>query len=222
MRTLYHWPLCPFSRKVRLVLGEKKLAYTPVIEPVWKEREEFLELNPIGQVPVLIEENSSILVDSTAIVEYLEEAYPAPPLLGDCLFERAETRRIVAYFDDKFNKDVTLKLVFEKTLKRHFGLGYTDSKVVREGNQNLKTHLDYISWLVSRRHWLSGSSFSLADIGAAAHLSALDYIGHISWEDYPEVYDWYSRVKSRPSMRDLLVDIVPGLDPAPHYRNLDF
>lgn len=222
MRTLYHWPLCPFCREVRLVLGEKGLGYKAVVEHVWKEREEFLELNPLGQVPVLVEENGATLVDSTAIVNYLDEAYPEIGLLGKTLLQRAEARRLMAYFGDKFNKEVTLKLVFEKTLKRHFGLGYTDSKTIREGSENLKRHLDYLCWLVGRRHWLAGDSYSLADIAAAAHLSSLDYIGHISWEKYPEIYDWYSRVKSRPAMREILADKVPGLMPSMHYQNLDF
>lgn len=222
MRTLYHWPVCPFCRKVRLVLGEKKLAFTPVVEPVWKEREEFLELNPLGQVPVLVEENKTRFSDSTAIVEYLNEVYPQEDLLGKSPLLRAETRRIMAYLDDKFYKDVTSKLVFEKTLKRYFGQGSTDSSVLREGNQNLKTHLDYLCWLVGRRHWFAGDQFSLADITAAAHLSCLDYLGHIPWDASPEMYDWYSRVKSRPSMRSLLEDQLPGLKPASHYQDLDF
>tara|TARA_A100000171_G_C2131575_1_gene147120 strand:+ start:2016 stop:2684 length:669 start_codon:yes stop_codon:yes gene_type:complete len=222
MRTLYHWPLCPFCRKVRLALEEKKLDFKCVIEYVWREREEFLELNPLGQVPVLVEENKTILLDSTAIVEYLDEVYPEKKLLGQSVTQRTESRRVMAYFDTKFNCEVTSKLVFEKTLKRHFGLGYTDSNIIREGTKNLKKHLDYICWLIGRRHWLSGDHFSLADIAAVAHLSSLDYLGHISWEHYPEIYDWYSRVKSRPSMRPLLEDRLPGLAPSGHYQDLDF
>lgn len=222
MRTLYHWPLCPFCRTVRLVLGEKRLSYKGVVERVWKEREEFLELNPLGQIPVLVEENGSILADSTALINYLDEAYPDISLIGMTPLQRAEARRLVAYFGDKFNQEVSRKLVFEKTLKRHFGLGYTDSATIREGSQSLKQHLDYLCWLIGRRHWLAGDTYSIADSAAAAHLSCLDYMGHLSWEKYPEIYDWYSRVKSRPAMRDILSDRLPGLMPSAHYQNLDF
>lgn len=58
MRTLYHLPLSPFSRKVRLVLAEKRLPYDARTEKVWERRAEYLELNPAGTVPTLVEDNS--------------------------------------------------------------------------------------------------------------------------------------------------------------------
>ncbi len=222
MRTLFYLPLCPFSRKVRITLAERKLDYQPVVENVWKRREEFLELNPLGQVPVLVDLNQKVISDSTVICEYIDEAYSDHSLIGEDILQRAETRRLVAGFDDRFNKDVTHKLVFEKTLKRHFGQGGPNSTIIREGSASLDKYLDYFSWLIERRHWLAGDEFSLADITAAAHLSCIDYVGHLDWEKYPDIKEWYGRIKSRPSMRPLLFDIVPGITPPACYKNLDF
>ncbi len=85
MRVLYHLPLSPFSRKVRLVLAEKRLPFELRIEKVWEKRGEYLTLNPAGTVPTLIEENDLVIADSGVICEYLEEAYPDTPLMGRTL-----------------------------------------------------------------------------------------------------------------------------------------
>lgn len=222
MRLLYHLPLSPFSRKVRLALAEKKLPFELKTEKVWERRPEFLEMNPASKVPVLVEENGLVLADSYAICEYLDEAYPDTPLLGHTLAERAEVRRLVAWFDDKFHQEVSLNLLFEKFMKRPMGLGNPDAGTLRAGYANLRHHLGYVGWLAENRKWLAGSSLSLADFAGAAHLSALDFAGDVEWAAVPAVRDWYARVKSRPSFRALLADRVPGVTAPSHYADLDF
>ncbi len=226
MRTLYHLWLCPFSRKVRVALSEKKLEFDLVIEKAWERRDAFLALNPAGEVPVLIEsaddETSVALADSNVICEYLEDAYPDPPLIGGDSVTRAEIRRLVAWFDRKFHCEVTQNLVDEKINKRFLGLGAPSSIAIRAGHANIVTHLAYIEYLMARHNWLAGSKFSLADIAAAAQLSCIDYIDDVPWEDYPEAKSWYARLKSRPSVRPLLADHIPGVPPPRHYANLDF
>ncbi|HWX46656.1 MAG TPA: glutathione S-transferase family protein [Roseomonas sp.] len=222
MRILYHLPLSPYARKVRLVLGEKRIPFELRIERVWERRDEFLELNAACTVPVLVEENGLVLADSYAICEYLDEAYPDVPLLGRTLGERAEVRRLVAWFDGKFAREVTDNLLYEKQMKRLMGRGNPDAGALRAGYANLKPHLDYLGWLAETRIWLAGNSLSLADLAAAAHLSALDYIGDIDWALNDAAKDWYARVKSRPAFRPLLADRVSGVNPPPHYPDLDF
>ncbi len=222
MRILHHLPLSPFSRKVRLVLAEKRIPFELKLERVWERREAFLAMNPAGTVPVLVEENGLVLADSYAICEYLDEAYPDRPLVGRTLAERAEVRRLVAWFDTRFAEEVTRKLVHERHMKRLLGLGHPDGAAIRAGYANLKPHLEVIGWLAEQRPWLAGQNLSLADFAAAAHLSALDYGNDVNWEENPAVRDWYSRVKSRPAFRPLLADRVSGLEPPPHYADLDF
>ena len=227
MRTLYHLWLCPFARKVRIVLAEKKLPFELELEKVWERRDEFLALNPTGEVPVLIEageddEPPRVFADSVSICEYLEDTAPEPALLGGTASERAEIRRLTAWFDLKFQREVTLNLVDEKINKRFLGLGQPSSSAIRAGFANIDTHLGYISWLMERRHWLAGDEFSLADIAAAAQISCVDYLGDVPWESWPEVKNWYARVKSRPSLRPLLADHIPGAPPPRHYADLDF
>ncbi len=222
MRYLYHLPLSPFSRKVRLLLAEKRLPFELRVEKVWERRSEYLDLNPAGTVPTLLEDGGLAIPDSSVIAEYLEEAYPDTPLLGRGHPERVEARRLAAWFDGKFHAEVTDRLLGEKYMKRLTGRGNPDAGALRAGYAALGPQLDYIGWLSETRTWLAGSAISLADFAAAAQLSALDYIGEIDWRTAPAAKEWYARVKSRPCFRGLLADRVPGITPPAHYADLDF
>jgi glutathione S-transferase len=205
------------------VLQEKNLEFTPQLEKVWERRPEFVALNPACEVPVLIEPDGTVLSDATAIAEYLDETYREKLLLGLNPVDRAEVRRLIAWFDGKMNREVTEPLVTEKFMKRVLGVGVPDSAVIRAAKSNLKYHLDYIGYLTERyRGWLAGDYFSLADVTAAAHLSTLDYLDDVAWDEHEPAKEWYARVKSRPSFRPILADHIPGKPPPPHYTDLDF
>ncbi len=222
MKTLYHLWLSPYCRKVRIVLAEKKIDYRLETENTWLRRREFLVINPAGEVPVLIEDDGTSIADSQAICEYLEEIVPNPSIFPVDPKERAEARRIVAWFDRKFSAEVSENLVGEKIFKRFLKTGAPNSALIRAGQQNIHYHLDYIGWLSERRNWLAGGVFSIADIAAAAHLSSVDYLGDVPWEDHILAKEWYVRIKSRPSFRAILADHLPGEPPPKHYADLDF
>ncbi|HET8996222.1 MAG TPA: glutathione S-transferase family protein [Acetobacteraceae bacterium] len=222
MRVLYHLPLSPYARKVRLALAEKRLPFELRTEKAWERRPEYLELNPAGMVPTLVEDSGLVIPDSSAICEYLEEAYPDTSLLGRTLAERVEVRRLVAWFDGKFAAEVTSGLYGEKFMKRLTKRGNPDPGAIRTGYVALRYHMEYLGWLAETRKWLAGAELSLADFAAAAHLSALDFIGDVDWSLSPPAKDWYARIKSRPSFRGLLADRVPGTTPPEHYADLDF
>jgi len=222
MRSLYHLPLSPYARKVRLVLAEKRLPFELRIEKVWERRPEYLDLNPAGTVPTLVEDNGMVVPESAVICEYLEEAYPDTGLLGRNMVERIETRRLVAWFDIKFFNEVTHNLLWEKTMKQAQRLGAPDAGALRAGYANLKQHLAHLGYLAERRRFLAGGQLSLADFAAAAQLSALDFIGDVDWAAAPAAKEWYARIKSRPCFRAILADRVNGMTPPPHYADLDF
>ncbi len=222
MRVLHHLPLSPYSRKVRLALSEKRLPFELRLEKVWERRPEYITLNPANEVPTLVEETGLVIPDSAAICEYLEEAYPDTPLLGGTLAERVEVRRLQAWFDGKFAREVTANLLGEKFMKRLMGRGNPDAGALRAGYANLRDHMGYIGLLAEHRTWLAGAALSLADFAAAAHLSALDFAGDVDWSVSPATRDWYARMKSRPSFRAILADRVPGTMPPAHYADLDF
>lgn len=221
MNRLYHVPLSPFCRKVRLVLAEKKVEVELVEERYWEESVEFMRRNPAGKVPVL-KIDSQTLSDSQAICEYLEEVLPEPALLPAKPEDRAEVRRLVFWFDDKFHHDVTSKLLYERVNKKIMGKGYPESSNVKLGAKNIKYHIDYMGWLLDQRRWLAGDQMSLADFTAAAHFSCLDYIRDVDWNRSSNVKDWYAKIKSRPAFRSLLADQVSGFPQPSHYSDLDF
>jgi glutathione S-transferase len=229
MLTLFYHPLCPFSRYVRLILGEYGIEMRLVEERFWERREEFLLLNPAGQIPVLVADGQPAIPGATIIAEYIEETHTAERenrLLPATPGERVEVRRLASWFNDKFHSEVSGPLVSERVFKRHMtveqGGGPPDTEAMRAARHNIRYHLAYIGWLVRTRDWLAGDRLSLADLAAAAHLSAADYLGDVPWTADEAAKNWYARVKSRPSFRGILADKLAGLPPAKSYADLDF
>jgi glutathione S-transferase len=222
MRVLYHLPLSPFSRKIRLVLAERRLSFELKMEKPWDRRPEYLQMNPAGTVPTLVEDNGLVIPDSNVICEYLEEEYPDTALMSRVPAERVEVRRLIAWFDGRFAHDVTRNIIGETFIKRLSGRGQPDATALRAGYANLKHHMAYLGWLAETRKWLAGNTLSLADFAAAGHLSALDFAGEVDWSVSQPARDWYARMKSRPCFRPLLADRVAGIDPPAHYADLDF
>ena len=225
VRTLLHFPLDPASRQVRLALGEKRLPFTPNMVRYWEQPSELTPVNPSGITPVLIEDldgKRTVICEARAILEHLEETSPEPNLLGQTPAERAEARRIMQWFDRKFDFEVNAFILREKLEKRLLRLGAPDLSSMREGRENLKHHLGYMESLLNARECLAGRRLSLGDFAGAAHISVLDYFGDIPWREFPAVKTWYMKIKSRPTFRPLLGDRWPGLAPAGHYDDLDF
>ena len=223
MWQLYQFPICPFSRKVRLLLGEKGIAHELVRESPWERRDEFVDLNPAGQTPVLVEESKGIvLIDSNAIAEYFEETIDRSPMIPGTAANRAEVRRLVAWFDDRLFGDVVGPLLNERMRKRLVQRDAPDTRVLRDAMKVANNHLDYIDYLLDHRRWLAGPVLSLADLTAAAHLSVADYLGGLDWRGHKQTVDWYAVMKSRPSFRSFLGERMEVIAPPPHYDKVDF
>ncbi len=212
---------------MRLALAEYGVVSEYQEEKPWSPSAQLVEVNPTGLTPVFLEDSGLAICGAEALTEYLEETrsehiqlIPGHPL------QRAEVRRLVAWFDIKFYTEVTEPLLTEKVISRFMPSGHRsgspDMARVRRAREMLMAHLAYVSLLVEERSYLAGEQFSLADLAAAAHLSVIDYLGDIPWTEHPVVQTWYGRVKSRPSFRTLLADTMPGISPSPHYANLDF
>ncbi|MBG1232939.1 glutathione S-transferase family protein [Aestuariivirga litoralis] len=223
MSKLYQFTLDPYCRRVRLALAEKGLTPQLADERPWAPSQQLLDLNPSGLLPVWADETGQAICGIEAVGEFLEERHPEKSLLPGNAWARAEARRIVAWFDVKFYTEVTEPLLTEKVVKRFMpGSAAPDMARVRLALQNLKPHLDYLALLAEERSWLAGDELSLADLAAAAHLSAIDYLGDINWRENQVARSWYERIKSRPAFRVLLSDTVAAMPPAPHYAELDF
>ncbi|MFZ5748700.1 MAG: glutathione S-transferase family protein [Pseudomonadota bacterium] len=222
MWQLLTFPLCPFSRKVRLMLGEKGVGYEPVLEKPWERRDEFLDLNPAGQVPVMVDVDRDVrLIDSTAICEFFEETVNKASLLNGTSVDRAEIRRLVVWFETFFYRDITAPLLHERMIKRLVYKQAPDAGALRDAMKAAVQHLDYIDYLLDHRTWLGGATMSLADLAAAAQISVADYLGGIDWKSHEQAKRWYVGMKSRPSFRPLLAERMQGISPPADYEKLD-
>lgn len=222
MWRLYQFPLCPFSRKVRLLLSEKGVAYELWRANPWEADDEFWALNHAGRTPVLHEpERGTTLCDSRAICEYFEETVERAPMIAGTAATRAEIRRLVALFDENFFGDVTMPLLHEKMKKRIVMRQPPNGGVLREAMKLAHSHLDYIDWLRDHRPWLAGAQMSLADLAAAAQISVADYLGGIDWSGHEQAHDWYLTLKCRPSFRPLLSERMEVIQPPKHYADTD-
>ena len=222
MWQLYQFPLCPFSRKIRLLMSEKNIAYELVREDPWAASDMFFNLNPAGRTPVLVNaEKQIVLADSRAITEYFEETVDRSPMINGTATGRAEIRRLTALFDENFYNDVTAPLLSERMKKRIILRQPPDSKALRQAMKMAHGHLDYMDWLIDNRPWLAGSTMSMADLAAAAQISVADYLGGIDWTGHEQTRGWYSVFKSRPSFRPLLSERMDVIKPPAHYALVD-
>lgn len=222
MWRLYQFPLCPFSRKVRLLLSEKGVGYELLRANPWDADEELWNHNPVGQTPVLRDEEKNLtLCDSRAICEYFEETVDKAPMISGTARNRAEIRRLVAMFDENFFADVTMPLLHEKMKKRLVLRQPPDGRALREATKLMHAHLDYIDYLRDHRSWLGGAQLSLADLAAAAQISVVEYLDGLDWKGHDPAYEWFEALKCRPSFRPLLSERMEVIQPPRSYSDPD-
>jgi glutathione S-transferase len=223
MWQIHQFPLCPFSRKIRLQLAEKGVPFELVRENPWDMRDDFVAMNPAARTPVMWQDERDItLVDSRAISEYFEETVERNPMINGTANMRAEIRRLVALFDENFYGDVTAPLMHERMKKRLVYRQSPDSRVLREAMKLAHEHLEYIDYLIDTRPWLAGATMSLADLAAAAQISVADYLGGLDWSGHEQAKGWYSVFKSRPSFRPLLAERMEVIQPPSHYADVNW
>jgi glutathione S-transferase len=227
---LYHYPICPFSRKVRVFLKERGIEFDMQEVKIWLRNKDFLKLNPANETPVLKNQTTGeVICDSFVICEYIEDILPSPKdllskgFLGDNPIDRAEIRRLELWFDKKFYNEVGSYVLEEKVYNRFMDSKSTpNTKKLKAAQINLSAHLKYIEYLLKDRKWLAGEDFTIADIAAATQLSSMDYFGEINWNYYKKVKDWYATIKSKPNFQPLLKDQIKGFKPVKWYDDLDF
>lgn len=223
---LYHFAFDPGSRAARLALGEARIEFSETPVRPWEDGCPVAALNPSGMPPVLQTVDTAgralTLCEPSAILGWLEERQAEPLLMPRDDAERAEVRRLIAWFDRRFTDEVNAVLLHERMEKPLLRLGPPEARALRGGRDALRSHLAMLEGLLARRDALAGRRISQADIVAAAHLSVLDYFGEVSWAAYPAVKTWYMKLKSRPSFRPLLADRFPGVHASAWYHDLDF
>lgn len=219
---IYQFPLCPFSRKVRLLMAEKGIAYELQTARPWEGEDRLFAMNPAGCTPVVREtEKGIVLSDSRGICEYFEETVDRNPLINGTAQQRAEIRRLIAMFDEQFYQGVSGPLLLERMKKRLVYRQSPDAKNLRDAMKLAHDYLDYIDYLIDNRPWLAGPTMTLADLAAAAQISVADYLGGLDWSSHEQARAWYLVMKSRPSFRPLLSERMEVIQPPSHYAEVD-
>ncbi|MEL6422273.1 MAG: glutathione S-transferase family protein [Pseudomonadota bacterium] len=237
MASLRHYRLCPKSRAVRILCAEAGLIVELVDDQPWTWPPERTQLNPTGELPVLVTDEGAV-AGVYPIVEWIADAIlgeaagtrddtRAAHAIAGSAAERAEIRRLIDWFTRKLPQDATDWLLEEKVYAR-FRDGSEagrapDPETLRAALDNMDHHMRYLDHLAASRRWLAGDYLSAADICAAAGISTADYLGAVDWPLFPAAHAWYARMKSRPSVRRILEDRVPGAPPPPAaYDDPDF
>ncbi len=224
MRRLFHWPLDPSSRLVRLALGEKRLDADETVHAPGEPAPDVARSNPGTAGPILLDRGAAgqvTVIGSRAIIEYLDDVYPSVPLRPAAAQDRAEARRLWQWCEEELAA-VDADLLRERLQQWLQRDRQPDPSALRAGSHALRGRLTVLNALAEQRPFLAGKHLTVADFAAAARLSAYDYFGDVPWDLAPDLRDWYRRIKSRPAFRPLLKDRVRGTRPAAHYSDLDF
>ena len=113
MKLLYHHPICPLSRVIRITLNEKNIEYRMISENFWERSPALAKLNPAVEVPVFVD-NHNIFCDVIAIAEYINHNYQDPPLFSDDIIQNTEIRRLNNWFSYRMYNETTKYFLNEK------------------------------------------------------------------------------------------------------------
>ena len=221
MITLYHYYLCSSSRYIRLILEEHNISYQTQLENYWKPQKDFLQLNPAGHLPVLINEENFPVIGANSCMEYIRDLKLRPNLFVDDYKEKAEINRLIHWFDVIFKKEVFDPIIYEKVFTRIIDNITPNSDNIRAALNNLDFHIQYFNHLLINKNYFIKDKLTYLDFLAAANFSILDYLGLLNLKSYENIKEWYFKVKSRPSFKTLLKDQMVGLNPHENYKEID-
>lgn len=205
-------PLSLFGKKVEIALAEKGVAFERILSPFSQTKgyapknPDVLRVNPKGQVPVLIDGDIE-LYDSTVIIEYLEDAFPAPPLYPAGAREKAKCRLMELYADEVILADLRLLMHRNEPGATARENWREKEEVAARAEDNLSRHYEKIDSALAGRDYLF-STFGAADIAAFLQLFYAQRLGGPSMKSYGRLWAWYARVKSRPSVATVVTETL--------------
>ena len=230
MLVLHHAWRSSASRRVRLCLAEKGLEFeSHVVDMMNMEHHspEYLKINPNGVIPTLILEDGRSLYESGTICEYLDEAYPEPPLRPADPYERAVMRNWISHVDERignlivFNWVHSLAKVASKWTDEELAekLKKVPSKERQEAwtraarkpyteeeraasRAKLVAMLDKMEETMRQTQWLAGNAYSIADIAVVPFIKRIDEEiapDEMTPQRHPKVAAWWAAIQARPA-----------------------
>ena len=228
MLALYHNDMSLCAQKVRICLAEKGLEWEDrhiALRSGEHQKEWYRKLNRRAVVPTLIDDDR-VVTESNVILEYLDERFPEPALSSKDPFARAQMRFWTKQLDEDIHDAcaaiITFGLafrhqylqrgeqgkqmleqipnIFKRERRRDVIEKGVKSQHFRIAVQRLVQMLDEMEEALSRRGWLAGDSYSLADVAFTPYVVRLEHLNILQiLSDRPRVGDWYERCKQRPS-----------------------
>ncbi len=189
----------PYVRKVRVVMLEKKLDFSFVLEDVWSPNTTINESNPLGKVPCLVMEDGGAMFDSRVIVEYLDTMSPVGKLLPNSGRERASIKCWEALADGVLDAAINMRLerILRPTERQ------SEEWVARQLGK-VRSGLKAMAHGLGESHFCGGAHFSLADVAVGCALGWLAFrFPEIAWrEDHPNLARLFDKLSERPSFRE--------------------
>ena len=191
MLTLYHAPFSPNSRRVWITLLEKGLEFELVEIKLDGEqfKPEFLAISPFHHIPALVDDGFNV-VESLAILDYLEAKYPTPAMLPKDAKDLAIARTVQL---------VTVNELFPATttfIPQFLGLPGGDPEKIEKAQQKIATVLKFFENLLDDRPYFASENLTLAEVVAGTVVTVLPSVG-ISLSDYPKLSAWNDRLVAR-------------------------
>jgi glutathione S-transferase len=247
MLELYHSINSVCAQKVRIALAEKRLSYREHLMRLGGDQFDpgYMKLNPNAVVPTLIHDGQ-VVIESSVILYYLDEAFPAKPLMPAAPLARVKVRLFNKLIDEYVHNSCTI-LTFATAFRpgllklspaeREAGFAKSPSKKRSEYKRDVVAHgldsgfvkeavehheklLTSIEDAVHAAPYLAGDAYSLADIAIIPYILRLELLGlSRMWDGHPGVASWWERVRRRPSTEEAIFKRMTEADTAP-FKNL--
>ncbi len=191
----------PYVRKVRIVMAEKKLDHTLILEDVWAPDSTIQQSNPLGKVPCLLMEDGLVMYDSRVIVEYLDTLTPVGKLIPANGRERAEVKCWEALADGFMDAAILIRLEKNQRTEALQSAAWMDRQM-----KKVSAGLKAMSEGLGESPFCTGNHLTLADISVACAVGWLSFrFPEIDWRgDYPNLAKLFDKLSERPSFKDTL------------------
>ena len=191
-------PASPYSRKVRIVLAEKRIDYDFVVDNPGDAATHVPDYNPLGKIPVLVLDDDTTLFDSRVIVEYLDSASPVGRLIPDDTRHRIQVRRWEALADGC--TDAAVAIVMEKRRPAE----QQSAEWIARQQGKIDRALKAMSDELGGRAWCGGDFFNLSDIAVGCTLGFLDLrMPDVNWrKPYPNLAKLFEKLSQRAPFKD--------------------
>ena len=195
-RILYYHQQSNFSRKIRILLAEKHINYQLKEINLRNKPPSFLEISPIGKVPVFVDEDGTTIWDSTLIAEYIDEKYPEPSFYPSNPQERLECRKWEEMADTLGDHIISV-WVLNLTNK---GEPTLYQSLLEQAINRLLPIFD--KQLTKSEYLLGGEIWSMADLSALCSMGYYNLRLNEDWKlEYHHLKNWFNKLHERESVK---------------------